>query len=197
MMHPTEKYENRGNISDVSESQPVESTMVASTQITQITLPDLIEQHYEVLYKYAYRLSGSSADAEDLTQQTFLNAQLRLDQLRQPQFVRSWLFTILRNLFLKSVRRKPALPLTVEDPPAPIPETDNDFDVDSDQLQAALDDLAEDFRIPIILYYFNEFSYRQIAEQLEIPIGTVMSRLSRGKRWLRERLSSVSVARQA
>ena len=168
--------------------------MVASTQIS---LPDLIEQHYVVLYKYAYRLSGSAADAEDLTQQTFLNAQLRLDQLREPEHVRSWLFTILRNQFLKSVRRKPALPLTVEVPDALEEPLGNDFDVDSEQLQAALDDLAEDFRIPIILYYFNEFSYRQIAEQLEIPIGTVMSRLSRGKRWLRDRLgSTVAMARQ-
>ena len=164
----------------------------------QISLPDLIEQHYAVLYKYAYRLSGSATDAEDLTQQTFLNAQLSIDQLRQPEHVRSWLFTITRNQFLKSVRRKPALPLTVEDPAAPEEHNDSEFDIDSDQLQSALDDLAEDFRIPIILYYFNEFSYRQIAEQLDVPIGTVMSRLSRGKRWLRERLgSSVSVARQA
>lgn len=168
--------------------------MVASTQVN---LPDLIDQHYASLYKYAYRLSGSSNDAEDLTQQTFLNAQLRLDQLRQPEHVRSWLYTILRNLFLKSVRRKPAVPLTAEDPAAPAELQGNDFDVDSDQLQKALDDLAEDYRIPIILYYFNEFSYRQIAEHLEIPIGTVMSRLSRGKRWLRQRLSSIKVARQA
>jgi RNA polymerase sigma-70 factor (ECF subfamily) len=165
---------------------------------TQTSLPDLIEQHYVVLYKYAFRLSGSAADAEDLTQQTFLNAQLRLDQLREPEHVRSWLFTILRNQFLKSVRRKPALPLTIEVPAVPEEPFAKDVDIDSEQLQAALNDLAEDFRIPIILYYFNEFSYRQIAEQLEIPIGTVMSRLSRGKRWLRDRLdSTVSVARQA
>lgn len=163
-----------------------------------ISLPDLIEQHYAVLYKYAYRLSGSASDAEDLTQQTFLNAQLSLDQLRQPEHVRSWLFTIARNQFLKSVRRKPALPLTIDDPVAPEESQGNDFDIDSEQLQSALDELAEDFRIPIVLYYFNEFSYRQIAEQLDVPIGTVMSRLSRGKRWLRERLgSSISVARQA
>ena len=191
----TKNLESDGNISGMNGSQTTESNMVGSTQIS---LPDLIEQHYIVLYKYAFRLSGSAADAEDLTQQTFLNAQLRMEQLRQPDHVRSWLFTILRNQFLKSVRRKPALPLTIEVPSSATDEPlGNDFEIDSEQLQAALDDLPEDFRIPIILYYFNEFSYRQIAEQLEIPIGTVMSRLSRGKRWLRDRLgSTVSMARQ-
>lgn len=162
----------------------------------QSNLSELIEQHYSVLYRYAFRLSGSVADAEDLTQQTFLTAQQKLKQLRQPDQVRGWLFTILRNHFLKSVRRKSEVPLLVDDPVTTDADV-SDQEIESEQLQAALAELTEDFRIPIVLYYFNDFSYRQIADQLGIPVGTVMSRLSRGKRWLRNRLAaSVSLARQ-
>src|SRR5207253_3803717 len=66
--------------------------------------------------------------------------------------------------------------------PEPLP------DVDSDQLQQALAELPEVYRAPILLYYFEEFSYRDIAEQMDLPIGTVMSRLARAKAWLRSRL---------
>src|SRR5579872_4290956 len=67
-------------------------------------LADLVEQHYALLYRYAYRLTGSEADAEDLTQQTFMTAQARWDQLRDETRAKSWLFTIARNAFLKELR---------------------------------------------------------------------------------------------
>src|SRR5262245_20230033 len=67
-------------------------------------LADLVERHYALLYRYAYRLTGSAADAEDLTQQAFLTAQMRLHQLRDESCARSWLFTIVRNTFLKDQR---------------------------------------------------------------------------------------------
>src|SRR5689334_22093325 len=74
-------------------------------------LADLVEQHYALLYRYAYRLTGSEADAEDLTQQTFLAAQARWEQLRDETKAKSWLFTICRNAFLKELRA-PALQCT-------------------------------------------------------------------------------------
>src|SRR6476659_10588721 len=64
----------------------------------------LIDAHYEALYRYAYRLTGSSADAEDLTQETFGKAVARLPQLREPDRAKAWLFRILRNLYLHKVR---------------------------------------------------------------------------------------------
>jgi RNA polymerase sigma-70 factor (ECF subfamily) len=152
----------------------------------------LVEEHYLVLYRYAYRLSGCSAEAEDLTQETFCKAQQHLSQLRDPSRSKPWLFRILRNAYLHRVRearQHPCLSLDgvgelPEPPPAPMPE------VDPERLQHALNDLPEAFRTPIILYYFEEFSYRDIAEQMELPLGTVMSRLARAKAFLRSQLST-------
>lgn len=154
-------------------------------------LPQLIDAHYEALYRYAYRLSGSSADAEDLTQETFGKALARLPQLREPDRAKAWLFRILRNLYLHKVRdqkRHKVVPLdAVGDLPGrPDDETP---EIDPAKLQQALDELDETFRTPIILFYFEEFSYRDIAEQMDLPIGTVMSRLARGKAYLRTRLA--------
>jgi RNA polymerase sigma-70 factor (ECF subfamily) len=154
------------------------------------TVQRLVDEHYAALYRYAYRLSGSSADAEDLTQETFCKAQLHFKQLRDPARAKPWLFSILRNAYLHRVRadRQQAwVPLDgVGDLPEPLPESLPD--IDPEQLQHALDELPEVFRTPIILYYFEDFGYREIAEQMDLPLGTVMSRLARGKAYLRSRL---------
>jgi len=155
-------------------------------------LRELIDAHYEMLYRYAYRLSGNAADAEDLVQEAFGKAMLRMDQLRDPASVKPWLFRILRNLYLHRVRddkRRRVVPL---DSAGELPARDSDgvLPIDPKELQAALDDLEEAFRTPLILFYFEGFSYRDIAEQLDLPIGTVMSRLARAKTYLRTRLSS-------
>ena len=150
-------------------------------------LHQLIDAHYQALYRYAYRLSGSAADAEDLTQEAFGKALARLPQLREPDRAKGWLFRILRNAYLHRVRdekRHKVLPLDAvgdlpERPPEELP------DIDPARLQQALNELDEAFRTPIILYYFEDFSYRDIAEQMDLPIGTVMSRLARAKSYLR------------
>jgi RNA polymerase sigma-70 factor (ECF subfamily) len=158
--------------------------------VNQRTVQELVDAHYVSLYRYAYRLTGSSVDAEDLTQDTFYKAQLNLGQLRDPDRARPWLFCILRNAYLhraRSAKAQPCVPLDgigdlPEPPPEPLPE------IDQEQLQQALQELPEVFRTPIILYYFEDFSYRDIAEQMDLPIGTVMSRLARAKTYLRSRL---------
>jgi RNA polymerase sigma-70 factor (ECF subfamily) len=150
----------------------------------------LVEEHYESLYRYAYRLSGQSAEAEDLTQEAFCKAQLCLAQLRDPARARAWLFRIVRNVYLhklRAERQHPCLSLDdlsdiPEPAPGPLPA------IDPEQLQEALDDLPEPFRTPVILFYFDEFSYKDIALHMELPIGTVMSRLARAKAYLRARL---------
>lgn len=152
---------------------------------------EIVERHYEVLYRYAFRLAGNAADAEDVTQQAFLTAQRKLEQLREPEHVRSWLFTIARNTFLKSIRSKPAdPPVSLDSVGEPEQPEENDLPVDSERLQSVLNELSEDFRTPLILYYFKEFSYKDIARQLDLPMGTVMSRLARGKAFLRRRLAA-------
>jgi RNA polymerase sigma-70 factor, ECF subfamily len=157
------------------------SEMQSRPQVAQ-----LVTEHHEAVYRYAYRLTGSVQDAEDLTQQMFLLAQRNIGQLRNINNSRPWLFAILRNCFLKDrVRRRPIvaadLPLNMDLLPTP-PAKEG---VDQDQLQDALNQLPEAFRLVLLMFYFEECSYREIAERLEIPIGTVMSRLARAKDYLR------------
>src|SRR2546421_7163329 len=73
---------------------------------SQGNVATLVEEHYAPLYRYAYRLSGSAADAEDLTQETYCQAQLKLEQLRDPACAKAWLFSILRNAYLHRLRDK-------------------------------------------------------------------------------------------
>jgi len=153
---------------------------------------DLVKQHYTLLYRYAFRLCGSVADAEDLTQQTFLTAQRKLGQLREPAHAKAWLCAIVRNTYLKALRSRNGRVVvslefvaepTAEDPPG-------EPALNPQELQTILNELPEEFRTPLILFYFEEFSYKEIAEQTEVAIGTVMSRLARAKSYLRGRLVS-------
>ena len=161
----------------------------------QLGVRDLIDAHYEALYRYAYRLSGNSSDAEDLTQDTFGKAIARLSQLRDHERAKSWLFRILRNGYLHRIRddrRRKLVPLEAigdlaERGPDVPPE------IDSAALQEALNELDETFRTPLILFYFEDFSYRDIAEQMDLPIGTVMSRLASAKGYLKSKLETGSV----
>jgi RNA polymerase sigma-70 factor (ECF subfamily) len=153
-------------------------------------LADLVERYYAVLYRYAYRLTGTGADAEDLTQQTFLTAQAKWDQLRDEHKAKSWLFTIARHAYLKELRAPTfLLSATLDELPGRALESAAK-DFDQEQLQNVLNDLPEEFRSPVILFYFEEFSYREIAEQMDVPVGTIMSRLARAKAYLRQRLTA-------
>jgi len=150
----------------------------------------LVDEHHQMVYRYAYRLTGSVADAEDLTQQVFLTAQRKLGQLRKVESVRSWLFTILRNYFLKECQKRRPVPaeslqLDMNTIPAEIPDQTH---VDRERLQQALDELPERFRLVLAMFYFEGCSYREIADRLDVPIGTVMSRLARAKGHLRSKL---------
>lgn len=150
----------------------------------------LVQQHFQGVYRFAYRLSGSAADAEDLTQQTFLTACQKLEQLRLAERARAWLFTILRNEFLKR-QRGPAMRFVDLDVHAETFEPQEFPDeFDEERLQQALDELPEPYRTPLLLFYFEELSYKEISDVLRTPVGTVMSRLSRAKQFLRERLAN-------
>jgi RNA polymerase sigma-70 factor (ECF subfamily) len=156
----------------------------------------LVADYYVPLYRYAYRLTGSAADAEDLVQETFCKAQRCYAQLRDEGRAKAWLFSILRNAYLHRVRAERTqreVPLDLQgDLPEPSPEPLPP--VEPEQLRQALAELPEAFRTPIILYYFEDFSYRDIAQQMDLPLGTVMSRLARAKAHLRSRLLPVPEA---
>jgi RNA polymerase sigma-70 factor, ECF subfamily len=158
-------------------------------------LAQLVDQHYAVLYRYAFRLTGSSADAEDLVQQCFLTAHRKIGQLREPQNGKAWLFSIARNAFLKGKRgQKGTATVSLESAPEPGEECPQDVAIDNEQLQAILNELDVEFRTPLILFYFEQLSYKEIAAQMDVPIGTVMSRLARAKNHLRQRLVSFQPA---
>ena len=152
---------------------------------------ELIEEHYGFVFGFLYRLSGSRADAEDLTQQTFMSAHSHLDQLREPAKARGWLCTIGRNAFLKLVSKRKTPSVDLDSVPEVAEYTNPDSQVDGEQLQNLLDQMPEDFRTTVVLFYYEGCSYREIADRMEIPIGTVMSRLARAKSWLRRRLGAV------
>ena len=155
-----------------------------------VDLERLVADHHGVVYRYAYRLAGAVAEAEDLAQQTFLLAQASLAQLRDPAAARGWLCAIVRNAYHKSVRqRRPCaavdLELNVDEIADDLPAEDY---VDRERLQQSLDELPAEYKIVLLMYYFEDHSYREIAAELQLPLGTVMSRLSRAKSHLRQRL---------
>jgi RNA polymerase sigma-70 factor, ECF subfamily len=156
-------------------------------RVEPLDIGQLVAEHHQPLYRYAYRLSGSTADAEDLTQQVFLIAQQKIHQVRDTECRRGWLFTVLRNCYSKSFRgRLPTVDLEFD--LNSVPEETVDCAFDSEQLQVALNALGDEFKVVVLMFYFEQRSYREIAELLEIPLGTVMSRLARGKSHLRRLL---------
>ncbi len=153
-------------------------------------IAEVVAEYHADVYRYAYRLSQRQADAEDLTQQTFLIAQEKLSQVRDASKVRGWLLVVLRSLFLKSRRKKTPVPaggLELELEQIPANDESND-EIDSEHLQQVLATLPDDYRLVLGLFYFEEMSYKEIAAELEVPLGTVMSRLSRAKGQLRQGL---------
>ena len=144
---------------------------------------EIVSRHYESLYRFALSLTRSEADACDLTQQTFYIWATKGHQLRDRGKVKPWLFTILHREFL-SIRRKavrfPQLELTEGngDLPTVSPETVNKLD--AARVFEFLGQVQEPYRAALNLFYLEDWSYNEIAEILEIPVGTVRSRISRG-----------------
>jgi RNA polymerase sigma-70 factor, ECF subfamily len=157
-----------------------------AAQRSSADIAQLVSEHHAAVYGYAYRLTGSVHDAEDLAQQTFLVAQEKIGELRKMEAVKSWLFAILRNAFLKQRQRvRPRLATDVNLEVDNLKTTTPKEEIDSDLLQAALDRLPDASRLVVTMFYFEGSSYKEIARQLDLPIGTVMSRLARAKASLR------------
>ena len=150
-----------------------------------------VEQFYEVLYRFAYGLAGNASDAADLTQDTYHVLLTKGGGIRDARKVKSWLFTTLYRQFLGRRRHATRFPeTTVEAAEWELPTisprcTDQ---LDGSLVVAALGQLDEIYRAPLTLFYLEELSYREMAAVLNLPIGTIMSRLSRGKEILRCRL---------
>jgi RNA polymerase sigma-70 factor, ECF subfamily len=160
--------------------------------MSETSFQQVVGQHYVALYRFALSLTKSEADAADLTQQTFFLWASKGHQLRDRSKAKSWLFTALYREFLGRRRREVRFPKVKlddlhEEEMSILPNV-NSFD--SASVLEALREVEELFRAPLTLFYLEQLSYREIADVLEVPIGTVMSRLSRGKALLRQRLLS-------
>ena len=166
-------------------------------------------QYAPQLYSAAVRMTRSRTDAEDLVQETYLRAYRGYANFTEGTNLRAWLFRILTNTFINSYRAKQRR----------VQETDLDdvedlylykrisgIDIASrsaedtlfelftdDEVKDALEALPESFRMPVLLADVEDFSYKEIAEMLDIPIGTVMSRLHRGRRLLKQKLAEEAI----
>jgi RNA polymerase sigma-70 factor (ECF subfamily) len=159
-----------------------------------VAVPDfeqIVDAYYAALYRFALSLARSEAAAADLTQQTFYLWASRGHQLRDAAKVKSWLFTTLYREFLSLHRREARFPQAdLDGETAELPAEGGSVadSIDGATAVAALQKIDEVYRAPLTLFYLEEFSYREIAAVLEVPAGTVMSRLSRGKAMLRKLL---------
>jgi len=158
--------------------------------------------HMEVLYNYALRLTGSPDDASDLLQETFLKAYRFWDKFEQGTNLRAWLFRIMKNTYINLYRKEVKEPDKVDYDEIESyyniirDESSDDNDLQEkifgqlldDDVSKALESLPEEFRTVVILCDIEGLSYEEIAEFLQIPVGTVRSRLHRGRKLLYTRL---------
>lgn len=159
---------------------------------------ELVEEHADSVYRLAYRLSGNQHDAEDLTQETFMRVFRSLKNY-QPGTFEGWLHRITTNLFLDMVRhrskiRMEALPEDYERVPGTDMTPEQAYSVANldPALQAALDGLSPDFRVAVVLCDVVGMSYDEIADTLGVKMGTVRSRIHRGRSQLRAALEAAA-----
>ena len=144
----------------------------------------LVTCYYRDLYRFGFSLTGSEADAGDLTQETFYIWARKGRELRKPGSVKTWLFTTLHREFLKIRRRQKRFPHeTINETVHPLPHVPavciERLDVQT--LLRSLGELDEAHRAVLVLYYLEDLSYKEIAEVLAVPLGTVQSRIARAK----------------
>jgi len=170
---------------------------IVGVPVDDALFESLVTAHYEPLYRFALTLARRGEEAADLTQETFYRYATKGGQLRDASKAKSWLFTTLYRQFLMRRRHEMRFPhseLTEAQADLPVVEPKAIHQLDAVTVMEALNNLDETYRAPLALFYLGDYSYREIAEVLDVPIGTVMSRLSRAKSMLRHQLA---VATQA
>lgn len=171
----------------------------------------LVERYHKQAYNIAYRMTGNHADAEDLMQEAFIRAFRFFAQYKRELPFDSWLYKIMSNVFVDMLRRRPKAhirsldqPIATEDgealfeiaDPSDGPEDllmSTEMDV---RIQAALNSIPEDFRLAVIYADIEGLSYEEIADAMTCSIGTVRSRLHRGRKLLRDRLKTYTAHRE-
>jgi RNA polymerase sigma-70 factor, ECF subfamily len=184
----------------VAEAKRVELSPADKARFTRDTLPLL-----DSLYASALRMTRNPADAEDLVQETMLRAYRSFDRFEEGTNLKAWMFRIMTNAYINTYRKKQREPKKVSaeeiedfDLYQELKNHDDQFSqtperivldslVDSDIIEA-IDDLPEQFRLAVVLSDVEGFSYAEMAEIMDVPLGTVMSRLHRGRKALQKRL---------
>lgn len=161
---------------------------------------NLVDAHYGPLYRFALSLARNPQDASDLVQETFLIWATKGASLRDMNKVKTWLFTTLYREFLRA-RRGDARVASLEAAADEAAETrEDEIDrvrrLDASTVMTALQTVPESYRAPLTLFYLDDLTYQEIAAALNVPIGTVMSRLSRGKALLRRALGQAEDGRE-
>jgi RNA polymerase sigma-70 factor (ECF subfamily) len=186
---------------------------MADTSLTWVTRPKqefdrLVQRYHKQAYNAAYRLTGNHADAEDLTQEAFVRAFRFFDTYRRDLPFENWLFRIISNLFVDSLRRKPKA--RVQSLDAPVGDAENNAYLElpdtrscpetvvlheelDDRIHQALATLPVEFRRAVMLADIEGMSYEEISAELNCNIGTVRSRLHRGRKMLRSKLEGFGV----
>ena len=145
----------------------------------------IVDLHYKNLYYFALNMTRNGSDAEDLVQQTFLKLAKNYSKIRDITKVKSWLFSTLYRQFIdqkRKVNRYPEIQYEETSTDALVAEPSGiGKGVDAATVVTALKGLKESLRVPLTLFYFEQYSYQEIADVMELPLGTVMSRLYRGK----------------
>ena len=167
-------------------------------------------QEYEkFLYNIALKYTGNRYDAEDLVQDTLYTAYKHFHQLREKDKFKSWIFKILRNGYLKSQRNKLKIQKDEFDEGTDYVnqlkevvdhvdiETAYEQKVESEAIHELMNKIPEKYKSVLILYYIEENSYQDISELLDVPIGTVMSRLARAKKIMKKAILRLSFSKQA
>jgi RNA polymerase sigma-70 factor (ECF subfamily) len=157
-----------------------------------VEFESLVARFYEPLYQFAFSLTRAEADACDLTQQTFTVWATKGHQLRDTSKVKTWLFTTLHREFLESRRRQTRFPhfdLDTAEPELPTVSPSAFSQLDTAQVLEALGRVDEVYQAPVALFYLQDCSYNEIAEMLQVPLGTVKSRLARGISQLQQLLA--------
>src|SRR5215831_19188210 len=189
----------RADMEKASVRAKADAQPVSSWDFDSLAMPYL-----DSLYNTAYRMTRSAEDAEDLVQETFFKAYKYYDKFEEGTNLKAWLFKILKNTFINNYRKKKLEPRSVDfaeiedsferivrrdnnDQPSD-PESEFFTGVLDDDVKKALDSLPYDYRMVVVLADLEDFSYKEIAEILDCPVGTVMSRLYRGRKLLEKAL---------
>lgn len=152
---------------------------------------ETVDAYYQNLYRYALSISGSQENAWDLTQETFLIWARKRSTIRSERATKSWLYTTLYREFLRQCKRGNRIVAmedhsmdyeSISDEDEPLPH------LEGENVMELLGELKLEYRKVVTLFYLESYSYKEISKILDIPMGTVMSRLARGKDVLRQKL---------